>query len=373
MAKYAVCYFCVGLILGMTEYLRAQDAAHFWLSVDDDQSAGPETPSPIQLDLGESAEIQIWGRPMPGRKLRGFSLNLVASAPGVDFIDGTFVVHNVSIGRSSRRFQYVHDSFAEDPGGIVGDAELISESDGIEQADAVNGLLGFGLLGFLPEPPLVIQGIGGLCSPLDANCVIASDGNPAWLIATVELQGVGMGEIELHLQIGDSGMRHEFLPGDYNFDSVVDVGDYNLWRSTFGSTDGDNGGLLADGNRNGTIDAADYVFWKDNVGAAPVLESSAETSVRFGTDSLGGQEPLYNAGFLGDREITLPMDDSDAVINVNAPSAASLSELTQHETAAIVIPEPSSLALLLVGVVGLLQRTRYCCSDHSRSRRCSLR
>jgi hypothetical protein len=338
----------------MATSLQAQDAAHFWLSVDDRQSAGPETPQPIQLNLGERELIHIWGRPMPGRKLRGFSLNLVASAPGVDFIDGTFEVHNDSFGRSTQRFQFVHDSSAEDPEKITEVAELFSKSDGIDQADAVNGLLGFGLLGFLPEPPLVIQGIGGTCPPLDANCVIAGDGGPAWRIATVELEAVAPGEVELQLQIGADGMRHEFLPGDYNGDSAVDVGDYNLWRSTFGAAAGDTVALPADGNRNGTVDAADFVFWNDNVGALPGLESSDDTFALFGTDPGGGQEPTYNAGFMGDREITLAMDDFDAVINVTGLVAGGVAELPQLGTASAIAPELSCRCLVSVAIISLV-------------------
>ena len=44
----------------------------------------------------------------------------------------------------------------------------------------------------------------------------------------------------------------------------VDTEDYNLWRSTFGSTNR----LAADGNSNGVIDAADYVVWRKNAGSA---------------------------------------------------------------------------------------------------------
>jgi hypothetical protein len=53
------------------------------------------------------------------------------------------------------------------------------------------------------------------------------------------------------------------LYGDYNGNGAVDMGDYVVWRNSFGSTTN----LAADGNRNGLIDQADYSFWKSRFGA----------------------------------------------------------------------------------------------------------
>jgi len=53
------------------------------------------------------------------------------------------------------------------------------------------------------------------------------------------------------------------LAGDYNNNGVVDAADYVVWRDTLGSTSD----LTADGVPNGVIDEADYVLWKDNFGA----------------------------------------------------------------------------------------------------------
>jgi hypothetical protein len=50
------------------------------------------------------------------------------------------------------------------------------------------------------------------------------------------------------------------LPGDFNDDGDVNQADFNLWRSTFGSTSE----LAADANDNGVVDAADYVVWRKN-------------------------------------------------------------------------------------------------------------
>ena len=54
------------------------------------------------------------------------------------------------------------------------------------------------------------------------------------------------------------------LPGDYNGDHSVDEADFDLWKSTFGTSVTPGEG--ADGNANGVIDAADYTVWRDHFG-----------------------------------------------------------------------------------------------------------
>ncbi|WP_425395737.1 PEP-CTERM sorting domain-containing protein [Aeoliella sp.] len=56
------------------------------------------------------------------------------------------------------------------------------------------------------------------------------------------------------------------LAGDYNGDGLVNLADYTVWRNTLGSTtdlsaNGDNTGASE-----GVIDAADYAVWKTNYG-----------------------------------------------------------------------------------------------------------
>jgi hypothetical protein len=52
------------------------------------------------------------------------------------------------------------------------------------------------------------------------------------------------------------------LAGDYNRNGTVDAADYTIWHDTLGSTTD----LRADGNGNGVIDQGDYAIWKSNFG-----------------------------------------------------------------------------------------------------------
>ena len=54
------------------------------------------------------------------------------------------------------------------------------------------------------------------------------------------------------------------LPGDYNYDGVVNDDDYNTWQASFGATV-PRLGLWADGNKDGIVNAADYTVWRDHV------------------------------------------------------------------------------------------------------------
>jgi hypothetical protein len=56
------------------------------------------------------------------------------------------------------------------------------------------------------------------------------------------------------------------VPGDYNGNGKVDMGDYILWR---------NGGPLQNEvNTPGTVDASDYTYWKSRFGATSGSGSS---------------------------------------------------------------------------------------------------
>lgn len=64
------------------------------------------------------------------------------------------------------------------------------------------------------------------------------------------------------------------LLGDYNGNGVVDAADYTVWRNTLGQS---GTGLVADGNGDRVVDDWDYAMWKDHFGQAAGAGANASS------------------------------------------------------------------------------------------------
>ncbi|MEQ8847933.1 hypothetical protein [Botrimarina sp.] len=297
-------------------------AAEFWLSLSDVVSPGPEAPS-IAPKEGVVTTFRVWGRPTAGRQFTAVSLDVVASATGVEFVDGTYTFFN-DAEPGTQRFEFTRDSASTPP--------LLSDVPppvvAIGAVDALRGVNAFTL-----EPAPGVRGPGPYCAATETGCVAAGDGQPAWLLAEFDLAALAAGAmVDLHLQLGDRGVVERTLaPGDYAMEGAVDSADYVVWASAYGDVF-----APADGNADGLVDGADYTVWRDHLGEVAVEGVLADTDVRFGVDAGAGSEPLYDAEDPLDRGVTLPGDDPDAQVVVAAP--------------AVAVPEPASVA----GAVGLV-------------------
>ena len=103
------------------------------------------------------------------------------------------------------------------------------------------------------------------------------------------------------------------LPGDYNFNGVVDAADYSVWRDTVGSTND----LRADGDSDGMIDADDYDFWKANFGNVLAVGSGASV---LAPELPADPEAGYPAG-VGAGSAVMTLLPFDATIMTRKPPA----------------------------------------------------
>ena len=76
------------------------------------------------------------------------------------------------------------------------------------------------------------------------------------------------------IDMGAVEFRPNPLPGDYNFNGIVDAADFNVWRDTLNSISD----LRADGDGNGVVDAADYQVWVANFGQILPAGAAAEVT-----------------------------------------------------------------------------------------------
>jgi hypothetical protein len=97
-----------------------------------------------------------------------------------------------------------------------------------------------------------------------------------------------------------------YQPGDYDRDGVVGPLDYDRWRAHFGDTVGMPGDD-ADGNQNSIVDAGDYVIWRANLSAVQLnsgLESFGKTVPEPGTATL----VIVSLAFTACRRYQLPLN-----------------------------------------------------------------
>ncbi len=332
----------LGLAAAVIALSASSDAgavsAHFWLSTSAVATPGPSN-ADVGATLGVTTRLYVWGRPTAGRQFEAVSLNVVATGPEVDFVDGSFLFYN-QIDGSTDRFEYVVDSTTT--------PTLGSEYNAFELGlggvtDGLYGLNGFNLTATAPRGP------GPVCAPGEIGCVVAGDGQPAWLIASFEAAAIDAGSADLHLQIGDRGVVERITAvGDYDLLGTVDQPDHATWAAGYGAV----GLHAADGNLDGVVDAADYTVWRDHIGGVSQLLGVAATTVRFGEDLGGLDEPAHNA--LTDRDLNLPGDDADATFTIAAP--------------ALSVPEPATALMAAVALIPLI-RKRGACPTENFSRR----
>jgi hypothetical protein len=116
------------------------------------------------------------------------------------------------------------------------------------------------------------------------------------LVATEKNDGIGLTGLKISewayqdvpgavIDAGDRG--NIAVPGDYDGNGEVELEDYLVWKTSFGTEVYPGEG--ADGNADGNVNAADYTHWKDNMGVTAATGSAIPepAAATLGTLALG--------------------------------------------------------------------------------------
>jgi hypothetical protein len=239
------------------------------------------------------------------RTLRNFSLDVVATEPILDFVDGTFELYNPQLD-GNFRYEFMSDSLtpiSNVSGPLVSD-EL--EADVIAGTpDAIKGLQAFSIastgiagLGHSPSHPL--DG----CHPADPFCAPATDGSPAWLVGSLAVKTLAStGSAQLFLQIGANGMNYQgdsmqvpavtfginaAGPGPTYDARVVSQRGITLAGDDPDATINAVAAIEGDFNGDAVIDAADYVVWRNGLGTTHTPAQYDLWRAKFGTSAASG-------------------------------------------------------------------------------------
>ncbi len=116
------------------------------------------------------------------------------------------------------------------------------------------------------------------------------------LVATEKNDGIGLTGLKISEwayqdvpgTVIDAGDRGDIaVPGDYDRNGEVELEDYLVWKTSFGTEVYPGEG--ADGNADGKVNAADYTRWKDNMGVTAATGSAIPepAAATLGTLALG--------------------------------------------------------------------------------------
>jgi predicted outer membrane repeat protein len=216
--------------------------------------------------------------------------NTAASGGGVFLSNSTLTISDTIVARN------IADPGAGDDvvGPVSTKFSLIGNSSGATIADGGGNLIGTQLAPMDPllgpltynGGPTFLNGSKILSRVLLPGSPAINAGNPASLsgsngVLLNDQRGGPFTRVAGRVDIGAIESQGNPLPGDYDFDSVVDSADYLVWRRALGS----QVDLRADGNGDGVVNAPDFDIWRTHFGDALANAQSATLAETLGETS----------------------------------------------------------------------------------------
>ena len=323
--------------------------------------------------------VHIWAQPESGKSIANFSLNLVSSSDTVLRFDSV-EIHN-ELDDGSSRFEFTVDTV---DGLDLSSQEPCGFDDPFDApTHAIWGVRGF----------TITEGAASGLSP----ATIAEESNfdstnETWLLASVGITALELGETELSLQIGNIGINQadgdseessedlqiefagdghllnarnqrcvsmapieatirveEPIAGDFNFNGELDAGDIDL-LSIEAKKEAPTPAFNIAGDAE--VDAVDRLFWVENLKGTFLGDANLDGKVDFfdfidlanGFNKPGG---WAQGDFNGNQMVDF-LDFIDQASNFGQPL----------QEAAFAVPEPASLSLSLWLLMPILFRRR---------------
>jgi peptidyl-prolyl cis-trans isomerase A (cyclophilin A) len=119
----------------------------------------------------------------------------------------------------------------------------------------------------------VVDAIGDLPLPNDFGFSIAAPFND---LPLRNFSGNSIDHVRVQHTVTVPQVRVLNLPaGDYDFNGVVNMADYSVWRQSYDSTTA----AEADGNGNGVVDVADFVVWRNSMAGSAAGAAASPLAV----------------------------------------------------------------------------------------------
>ncbi len=203
------------------------------------------------------------------RVVGGVGANVLSGGGGNDILEDGGGQNTIIGGSGSNTFIQGDgvNAFAAEPGSTI--PEVYAERYETIEGTPLVVTTEVGVLQNDVNPTAAPLGAVNLVDAQNGDVILNVDGSFTYVpndgfsgIDSFLYQASGEGGESSQATVTITVVSQSLVFGDYNYDKIVDLADYVVWRHLSGSRHE----LQADGDRNGVVDAGDFGVWRTNFG-----------------------------------------------------------------------------------------------------------